>query len=422
MQNDIPRHGLRPATVGVHGGYDDDASTGATAVPIFQTASYAYGTTRGLADVFRGRSPGHVYSRISNPTTYALERRLAQMEGGVGAIATASGMGAITAVMTALLRADDEIVSVRGIFGGTVSLFRNVLSRFNIRATLTVPDAASVSAAVTDATKVIFAETITNPVMDVPDLQALSEVARSHNIPLVVDATVTTPALARVKDFGADVIVHSTTKFINGHGTAIGGAIVDTGNYRWAEGRFEDLASLARKAGEMALLARLRNVVYRDLGACPAPQNSFLMLQGLETLSARMPIHCQNALRLAELLDSLPGVGWVSYPGLPSSPHKPVVDRLYGGVGGAILTFGLAGKADPSRCMDSLVLARRMTNLGDAKTLVLHPASTIFAEYDRPERLKLGVTDDMIRVSVGIEDFEDIRDDFEQAIAQSMEN
>lgn len=412
---------MRPATTAIHGGFDDDPETGATAVPIYQTASYAYASAGELADVFHGRAPGHVYSRISNPTTHALERRLAQMEDGLGAIATASGMGAISAVMLGLLRGGDELLAVRGLFGGTVSLFHNILTRFGIKIKTLPPDADAFARAVTPATRVIFAETITNPTMDVPDLEALSRVAGEHNIPLVVDATVTTPVLGPIKRFGVDVVVHSTTKFINGHGTAIGGAIVDTGSYRWAKGRFDDLATLAGRAEQMAFLARLRNVVYRDLGACPAPQNSFLMLQGLETLPVRMPIHCENARRLAEFLDGCASVKWVNYPGLADSPYRPTVNRLYSGCGGALLTFGLADGADPFACLDALRLARRMTNLGDAKTLALHPASTIFAEYDARRRTEMGVTDDMIRVSVGIEDFEDIREDFEQAIAKAME-
>ncbi len=408
---------MQPSTAAIHAGYDRDPVTGATAVPIYQSASYAFDSAEELADIFAGRASGHVYSRISNPTTHVLEQRLNAMEGGVGCIATASGMAAIAPVCLALLRPGDEIVAPRGIFGGTVSLFQHVLGCFGIRsAFVDADDAQAFRNVVTTNTRMIFAETITNPSMDVPDVAALAEIAEKANAPLVLDATVTTPALARGVDLGADIVVHSTTKFINGHGTAIGGAIIDTGCYDWSASPFTDVSELARKAGPMALLAYLRNRICRDLGGCPAPQNSFLMIQGLETLHARMRIHCDNALRLACYLQKHAAVRQVRYPGLPDSPYAERVKRQFGGAGGAILTFDLNDRAAAFACLNRFRLAKRMTNLGDARTLVLHPASTIFAEYAAEERKALGVGDETIRVAVGIEDFADLQEDFEQAL------
>jgi O-acetylhomoserine (thiol)-lyase len=280
---------MRAETMAIHGGYSCDNATGATAVPIFQTVSYAHSTAQELADVFEGISPGYIYTRIANPTTYALEMRLTELEEGIGCIATSSGMAAITSVAISLLRAGDHIVSASGIFGGTVSLFINTLGRFGVEATLV--DGANnkqFAQAVNDKTRFIFIETIGNPRMDVPDVPGIAEVAHGAHIPLVLDNTVTTPFLFKGTDFGADIIIHSTSKFINGHGTAMGGAIIDTGNYNWKRGIFEDIKKLSKKTGQMAFLAHLRNVIYRDLGGCPSPLNSFLMLQGLESLGPRM--------------------------------------------------------------------------------------------------------------------------------------
>ena len=408
---------MQASTAAIHAGYDHDPVTGATAVPVYQSASYAFDSAEELADVFSGHAPGHVYSRISNPTTHVLEQRLTALEGGVGCIATSSGMAAIASVCMAILRPGDEILAPRGIFGGTVSLFKHVLGHFGIQ-TLFVDawDTRAFQKAVTQNTRMIFAETITNPSMDVPDTLALAHIAAEANVPLVIDATVTTPALARGSEYGADIVVHSTTKFINGHGNAIGGAIIDTGKYDWIASPFGEVRDFARKAGSMAFLAYLRNRICRDLGGCPAPQNSFLMLQGLETLHARMRLHCDNALRLAGYLKGHGAVRAVRYPGLPDSPYAELIRERFGGVGGAILTFDLTDRAAAFASLNRFRLAKRMTNLGDARTLVLHPASTIFAEYDAEERKALGVSDQTVRVAVGIEDFEDLRDDFQQAL------
>ena len=411
---------MRPGTVAIHSGSVGADATGATAVPLYQSVSYAYRRAEDLAEVFRGAAPGYIYTRIANPTTAALETRLAELEGGIGCIATSSGMAAIASVVMGLVKAGDEIVAAAGIFGGTVSLFEKILGRFGVTTTLVdASDTAGFAAAVTKRTRLIFVETIGNPRMDVPDIRAIAAVAHRAGVPLVVDSTVTTPILVRPGEFGADIVVHSTSKFINGHGTAIGGAIIDTGNYDWSAGPFRDIAELSGTVRQMAFLVHLRNLIYRDLGGCAAPMNSFLMLQGMETLSARMSRHCANAARLAQFLSSHSEVTWVRYPGLADSPHRDLVATQFGGLGGGLLTFSLGSGARAFRFINALKLAKNLANLGDAKTLVIHPASTIFHEFDDERRREMGVTADMIRVSVGIEDFEDIQADFEHSIAAS---
>ena len=411
---------MKTDTLAIHGGFAGDKETGATVVPIHQTVSYAHKTAQELADVFDGKIPGYIYTRIANPTTTALEAKLMLLEDGIGCIATSSGMAAIASVVMGLVKSGDQILSAAGIFGGTVSLFENTIGRFGVETVLI--DAAETdqfAEAINDKTKLIFIETIGNPRMDVPDIPTIAEIAHKKNIPFVVDNTLTTPALVKPGVFGADIVIHSTSKFINGHGTAIGGAIIDTGNYDWRKGIFDDIKKLSERTGQLAFLAHLRNLIYRDLGGCPAPMNSFLMLQGLETLTVRMSKHCENALLLAQYLQNHPMVSWVNYPGLSHSRYHGRVKKLFYGLGGGVLTFGLGTKDRAFRFIDSLKLARNLANLGDAKTLVIHPASTIFHEFTDSENEKMGVKEDMVRVSVGIEDFEDIQKDFDQAIEKS---
>jgi O-acetylhomoserine (thiol)-lyase len=413
---------MKLETLAIHGSYTGKVGYGATVVPLYQTVAYSYSTARELADVFAGTAPGYIYTRIANPTTLVLEARLAELEEGIGCIATSSGMAAIASVVMGLLEAGDEIISSRGIFGGTISLFERTMAKFGVITNMVdVADTENFSRALNDRTKLVFVETISNPRMDVPDVQVIADITRQANIPLVVDNTVTTPCLIKPVNFGADIVVHSTSKFINGHGTAIGGAIIDTGNYDWSNGRFEDIRELSEKNGRLAFLAYLRNVIYRDIGGCPAPINSFLMLQGLETLPIRMAKHCDNAKKLAEFLQGCPNVRWVNYPGLPENRFNNRVVKQFGNLGGGLLTFGLKNKQKAYKFIDSLRLARNAANLGDAKTLVIHPASTIFHEFSAERRQSMGITEDMIRVSVGIEDFKDIREDFEQAIEKTFE-
>ena len=411
---------MKNETLAIHGGFAGDRETGATAVPICQSVSYAYKSAQELADVFEGKSPGYIYTRIANPTTAALEVRLTQLEDGIGCIATSSGMAAIASVVMGLVKTGDQIIAATGIFGGTVSLFENILGRFGVETIwVDTADTNNFAKAINNSTKLIFVETIGNPRMDVPDISAIADIAHKANIPFVVDNTLTTPAIFKPGAVGADIVIHSTSKFINGHGTAIGGAIIDTGNYDWRKGVFEDIKKLSGKVGQLAFLSHLRNLIYRDLGGCPAPMNSFLMLQGLETLSCRMIKHCENAKNLAKFLQTHPKVSWVNYPGLEDNDFYSRVAKLFDGCGSGLLTFGLDTKKRAFKFIDSLKLAKNSANLGDAKTLVLHPASTIFHEFSAIEKEKMGVTADMIRVSVGIEDFEDIKADFEQAFEKS---
>ena len=413
---------MKADTIAIHGGFGGDRESGATAVPIQQTVSYAYKTAQELADVFDGKAPGYIYTRIANPTTAALEARLSELEDGIGCIATSSGMAAIASVVMGLVRSGDEIIAAAGIFGGTVSLFENTLGRFGVKTNLVdAADAEQFAEAINDKTKLIFVETIGNPGMDVPDIPAIAEIAHQANIPFIVDNTVTTPFLIKPVEFGADIVIHSTSKFINGHGTAIGGAIIDTGNYDWRKGLFEDIRKLSERVGQLAFLNHLRNLIYRDLGGCPAPMNSFLMLQGLETLSSRIVKHCEHAEKLAQYLQGHPKICWVSYPGLKDNKFRNRVVKLFGGRGGGLLTFGLGDKQKAFRFIDSVKLAKNLANLGDAKTVVIHPSSTIFHEFSIAEQNQMGVSEEMVRVSVGIEDFEDIRDDFEQAIEKTFE-
>lgn len=399
-----------------------EARTGAGGVPIFESATFAHSSAEGMAEVFEGRAPGHVYTRNGNPTTVALESRLTVLEGGTGCIATSSGMAALATVMLGLLRPGDEILSATGIFGGSISLFRDVLGPFGVRTTLLdAADTDAVQSAVSQATRVIFLETIGNPRMDVPDLAALSQIAHKNGAILVVDSTLTTPVLVRPGDFGADIVIHSTTKFINGHGTSLGGAIIDTGRKDWAAGPFADVVACASKEGPHALLSHLRHYAYRDLGGCPAPWSSHQMLQGLETLSVRMPIHCDNALRLAEVLAQRPDVAWVNYPGLPDSKFHTRVSAQFRGLGGGVLTLGLGNRHRAFRFLNSLNRATLAANLGETRTLVIHPASTIFHDYAPSERILTGVTDDLVRISVGLEPTTEILDDVAHALDASLE-
>ena len=329
-------------------------------------------------------------------------------------------MAAIASVVMGLVKTGDQIIVAAGIFGGTVSLFENTLGRFGVETVLVdVADTQNFAEAINDKAKLIFVETVGNPRMDVPDIPAIAQIAHKANIPFIVDNTLTTPVLFKPGAVGSDIVIHSTSKFINGHGTAIGGAIIDTGSYDWRKGAFEDIKKLSEKVGQLAFLSHLRNRIYRDLGGCPSPMNSFLMLQGLETLPARMSRHCENAHKLARYLQNQPKITWVNYPGLTGGAYYDRVRKMFNAQGGGLLTFGLGTKEKAFKFIDSLNLARNSANLGDVKTLVIHTASTIFHEFSTTEKEKMGVTADMIRVSVGIEDFEDIKADFEQAFEKS---
>lgn len=400
----------------VHGGLVNGPA-GATAVPIVQSSSFAYQTAEELEDVFRGRAIGSVYTRIGNPTTEALESRLALLEGGGAAIATASGMAAITTAVMTILRAGDEILSSSSLFGGTFSLFRDTLSNYGITARFVDPlDLDGFRNAINDRTRLLFVETIGNPKLDVPDVPALARIAHEAGIPIMVDSTVSTPYLANGAELEADILAYSTSKYINGTGTTIGGVIIDRGVFDWNSPKFPHFEHFHKKYRAFAFTARARKLVHKDVGACAAPFNSYLLTEGVQTLALRMDRHCSNALALARFLNDHPKVAWVSYPGLEDSPHHTVAAKLYGGRYGGLLAFGTGDKASAFKVINGLKLAKNLANIGDAKTLVIHPASTICADYNAEEKNLMGVTEDLIRVSVGIEDCRDIMEDFSQAL------
>jgi len=403
-------------TLLIHGGLEPGPA-GATTVPIVQSSSFAHQTAEDLEDIFRGRKAGQLYTRLNNPTTESLEKRLALLEGGVTAVATASGMAAISTAVLTILRSGDEILASPSLFGGTYSLFKDTLGNYGISSRFVDPvDLASLESAITPNTRLIFVESIGNPKMDVPDIAAIAAIARRAGIPLMLDATVTTPYLARGRDLGADLTIHSTSKFINGSGSVIGGAIIDNGTFDWNSPLFPHFEPYVKKYRQFAFSARLRKLMHKDLGACPAPMNSFLLTEGIETLALRMERHCSNTLELARFLKKHPKVAWVNYPGLEDSPFHDIASRQFGGKFGGLLTFGLAGKAEAFRCINGLKMAKNLANIGDAKTLVIHPASTICVDYTPEQRLLMGVTDELVRVSVGLEHVSDIIGDFANAL------
>jgi O-acetylhomoserine (thiol)-lyase len=403
-------------TLLIHGGLEPGPA-GATTVPIVQSSSFAHRTAEDLEDIFRGRTSGQIYTRLNNPTTESLEKRLALLEGGVAAVATASGMAAISTAVLTILRGGDEILASSSLFGGTYSLFKDTLGNYGITSRFVDPtDLAALEAAITPATRLIFVETVGNPKMDVPDIGAIALIARRAGIPLLLDATVTSPYLARGRDLGADLVIHSTSKYINGSGSVIGGAIIDNGTFDWGSPLFPHFEPYVKKYRQFAFTARLRKLMHKDLGACPAPMNSFLLTEGIETLALRLERHCQNALELARFLKNHPRVAWVNYPGLEDSPFHEIAARQFGGKFGGLLTFGLADKAAAFRCINGLRMAKNLANIGDAKTLVIHPASTICVDYTPEQRLLMGVTEELVRVSVGLEHISDIIVDFSRAL------
>ena len=403
-------------TLLIHGGLEPGPA-GATTVPIVQSSSFAHQTAEDLEDIFRGRKSGQIYTRLNNPTTESLEKRLALLEGGVAAVATASGMAAISTAVLTILQGGDEILASSSLFGGTYSLFKDTLGNYGITSRFVDPtDLAALEAAITPATRLIFVETVGNPKMDVPDIGAIATIARQAGIPLVLDATVTSPYLARGRDLGADLVIHSTSKYINGSGSVIGGAIIDNGTFDWGSPLFPHFEPYVKKYRQFAFTARLRKLMHKDLGACPAPMNSFLLTEGIETLALRLERHCANALELARFLKKHPRVAWVNYPGLEDSPFHEVAARQFGGKFGGLLTFGLADKAAAFRCINGLKMAKNLANIGDAKTLVIHPASTICVDYTPEQRLLMGVTEELVRVSVGLEHISDIIGDFSRSL------
>ena len=423
---------MKLETLAIHAGYSPDPTTKAVAVPIYQTTSYAFDNTQHGADLFDLKVQGNIYTRIMNPTTAVLEERVAQLEGGIGGLALASGMAAITYAIHTISQAGDNIVSVSTLYGGTYNLFAHTLPKQGIEVRFfDYRDPASLEKLIDDKTKLVFAETIGNPLGNVVDLEAISAIAHRHGVPVVVDNTVATPALMRPFEHGADIVVHSLTKYIGGHGTSIGGAIIDSGKFPWGEHaeRFPLLntpdpsyhgVNYVEALGAAAFIARARVVPLRNTGAAISPMNAFLILQGLETLPLRIERHSDNALAVAQYLENHPKVKWVNYAGLSTHPQNGLVQKYLGGKASGILSFGVEGGAEAgARFIDALQLVTRLVNIGDAKSLACHPASTTHRQLNEEELAKAGVSVDMVRLSVGIEHVDDIIADLAQALDQA---
>jgi O-acetylhomoserine (thiol)-lyase len=420
------------ATQAIHGGHTPDADTHSRAVPLYQTTSYTFDDTAHAADLFGLRKFGNIYTRIMNPTTGVLEQRVAALEGGVGALAVASGQAAETLTMLTLAQAGDEIVASTDLYGGTVSLFTHTLPKLGIHVRFVTPgDFNGWEQAITDKTKAFFVESLGNPKLDIVDLAKIAAIGKARGVPLVVDNTVTSPYLLRPFDHGAAIVVHSATKFIGGHGTSIGGIIVDSGKFDWAgSGRFPSFLApdpayhglkFHETFGPMTFILRARVLGLRDMGAAISPFNAWLLLQGLETLALRMERHSQNGLAVARWLEKHSCVAWVRYPGLAASPTAALKKKYLPKGQGALVGFGIRGGRDAAtKFIESCKLFSHLANIGDAKSLVIHPASTTHEQLSEAEQKAAGVTPDFIRLSVGIEDIEDILADLDQALNEGV--
>ncbi len=417
-------------TLCLHAGQIPDAATGARAVPIYQTTSYVFDDADHAASLFNLQTFGNIYTRLSNPTTAVLEERMAALENGRGALAVATGMSAQMVALLTLLENGDQIVASRSLYGGTHSQLAVTFRRFGIDAVFVDPaDPGNFRRALTSRTKVVYGETLGNPLIDVLDIEAVADVAHQAGIPLVVDNTFATPYLCRPMDFGADIVVHSATKFIGGHGTTMGGIIVESGRFPWDNGNFPMMTEPSEgyhgvrfyeTFGDFGFTMKARVETLRTLGPALSPFNSFLLLQGLETLPVRMDRHCENALAVAEFLAAHPSVAWVNYPGLRNSPYHALATRYLSKGASAILTFGIdGGQTAGVRFIESLEFLSHLANVGDAKTLVIHPASTTHRQMSEAEQRAAGITPDMVRISVGIETLDDILWDLGQALARA---
>ena len=421
---------MKLETLAVHAGYSPDPTTKAAAVPIYQTTSYAFDDTQHGADLFDLKVPGNIYTRIMNPTTDVLEQRLAALEGGVGALALASGQAAITYSIQTIVEAGQNVISSSALYGGTYNLFAHTLPQYGIGVKFgDHRDPASFEKLIDSGTRALFCESVGNPAGNVTDFEVLAEIAHRHGIPLIVDNTVPTPYLCRPFEHGADIVVHSLTKYLGGHGTSLGGAIVDSGRFPWKDhaGRFPRLNKpdisyhgvvYTDAFGPAAYIGRARVVPLRNMGAAISPFNSFLILQGIETLAVRMDRICRNAERLAAYLKDHPKVRWVNYAGLPDHPSHGLAQKYMGGRASGILSFGIeGGRAAGARFQDALKLFVRLVNIGDAKSLACHPASTTHRQLNPEELARTGVSEDMVRLSIGIEHVDDLVEDLGQALA-----
>ena len=417
---------LRTATQVLHSGYNPQDHNGTQAIPIYQTSAYVFENTDDAAGKFNLSIPGYIYTRLNNPTNDILEQRLAAIEGGVGAVVTASGAAAISTTILTLLRTGEHIVSSSSLYGGTYNLFSVTLPRLGITTTFVEPtNPENFDKAIQENTRAIFIEAVGNPKLDITDIEAISKIAQKHKIPLIVDNTVISPALLKPIEYGANIVIHSLTKYINGNGTSLGGAIIDGGYFDWSSVKFPEFTEpspgyhgliLHQALGKFAFIAKIRIEGLRDLGTSLSPFNSFQILQGLETLSIRMKQHSQNALNLAKWLKEQEEVAWVNYLGLEDNPYKTLVEKYLPNGQSGLVTFGLKGGYQAAKkTVDNVKIFALLANLGDTKSLIIHPASTTHQQLSEEAQRQTGVTPDLIRLSVGLEDIEDLKRDLKQA-------
>ena len=426
---------MRLETQCLHAGQEPDPTTNSRAVPVYRTSSYVFKNTEHAANLFALRELGNIYTRIMNPTQDVLEKRVAALEGGAAALAVASGTSGIFYSIINVAQAGDNIVSANNLYGGTYTQFNDILPSLGITTKFVDPkDLAKVAAAIDDKTRAVFCETIGNPALDVADLEALAKIAHDKGIPLIVDATFSTPYLTRPIEHGADIVVHSLTKWMGGHGTGLGGIVVDSGKFNWANGKFPLYDQpdnsyhglrwghdLPEPLAPLAFILRMRTVPLRNLGACISPDNAWIILQGIETLSLRMERHCDNALAVAKHLKAKDGVAWVKYPGLDDEKSQALCDKYLAGKGGSMVVFGIeGGSAAGAKFIDSLKLFSHLANVGDAKSLAIHPASTTHSQLSEEQQAAGGIAPEMIRLSIGIEHIDDILEDIDQALAASQ--
>ncbi len=418
-------------TIALHGGQKPDTATNSRAMPIYQTSSFVFNDTEHAANLFALKEFGNIYTRIMNPTQDAFEQRVAQLEGGVGALATSSGQAAITYAILNIAQAGDEIVASSSLYGGTYSLFAHTLPKMGIKVEFVdVDEPEQFRSKINEKTKALFIETIGNPRINIADIEAIANIAHENGVPLIVDNTFASPYLCRPLEHGADIVVHSATKFIGGHGTSIGGVIVDSGKFDWSNGKFPLLTEpdpsyhglvYTKALGPLAYIVKARVTLLRDIGAATTPFNSFLFLQGLETLHLRMERHVENSLKVAQFLEKHELASWVNYPGLEDNRYHALANKYMPKGAGSIFTFGIKGGIEEGKkFINSLELFSHLANVGDAKSLVIHPASTTHQQLDEESQKKAGVTPDMIRLSIGLETIDDILHDLDQALQASQ--
>jgi len=423
---------LHLETLAVHAGQQPDSDTGSRAVPIYQTSSYVFKDSNHAANLFALKEFGNIYTRLMNPTTDVLEKRLAALEGGVAGLGLSSGQSAIYVSIFNICGAGGHVVASNSLYGGTVTLFSQTFRKLGIEVTFVDPkNPENFANAIKKNTRLIYIESVGNPKNDILQYDKIADIAHKNGLPVICDNTVMTPILFRPFEYGIDIVIHSCTKFIGGHGTSIGGAIVDSGSFNWANGKYPELTEpdpsyhgikYVESFGNLAYILKARVQLLRDMGSCMSPFNAFLFLQGIETLHLRMPRHSENALKIAQWLEGHKSVSWVNYPGLPSHPDHNLAKKYMPDGQGAILGFGIkGGKEAGVKFINSVKLASHLANIGDSKTLVIHPASTTHQQLNEKEQLAAGVTPDYVRISVGTEHVDDIIDDFEQALVKSAE-